>query len=260
MHATIQAFWLPKAGNSASEYEDAFWPTPEEDLVSLPIRLAVGDGATATSFSALWAKLLVQDHGEGFLTEETLVERLPILRDRWLVEVSREPLPWYAEEKLRSGAFSSFLGLTIEQDSGTRGERGRWRALAIGDSCLFHVRNNERIVAWPMDKSDQFNDWPVLIPSVSGGDESFRDAIKVEQGSWEMGDVFYLMTDALACWFLRRLELKDGDPFEFLNRICDDASFEEFIRNQRADSLEDGIEMLKNDDVTLVRCRIEAVI
>jgi hypothetical protein len=219
--------------------------------------LAVGDGATEASFSALWARLLVQDYGEGLLTAETLSDRLLVLRERWLDEVSKEPLPWYAEEKLRSGAFSSFLGLTIEHDPETRRDGGHWTALAIGDSCLFHVRSDKLLLVYPLDRTAQFDNRPVLVPSVSGWDESLRDAIRVEKGSWREGDVFYLMTDALACWFLRRLELRDGDPFGFVNGMHDDASYENVIRHQRADRSEDGMVMLKNDDVTLVRCRIE---
>src|SRR5579875_2368277 len=103
MHATIRAFWLPKAGNSPEEYEDAFWPTDSGDPMPLPARLAVGDGATETSFSASWARLLVEDYGAGLLTGEMLPERLPALRERWMASVIRGPLPWYAEEKVRAG-------------------------------------------------------------------------------------------------------------------------------------------------------------
>jgi len=107
MHAKIQTFWLPKAGNKPSEYEDAFWPRKPLDRTAPPIRLAVGDGATETSFSALWARLLVRDYGIGYLTAGSLLERLPRLQDLWWRRVSKDPLPWYAEEKLRDGAFSS---------------------------------------------------------------------------------------------------------------------------------------------------------
>src|SRR5262245_8631858 len=104
MHATIRAFWLPKAGNSPSDYEDAYWPRKPFDSTTFPIRLAIGDGATEASFSALWARLLVRDYGLGYLSPSSLSERLASLQARWWRRVGKEPLPWYAEQKLRHGA------------------------------------------------------------------------------------------------------------------------------------------------------------
>lgn len=257
MHATIRAFWLPKAGNSPEEYEDAFWPTEFEGLMPLPVRLAVGDGATETSFSASWARLLVEDYGMGHLTDEMLRERLPLLRDRWKESVSRESLPWYAEEKLRAGAFSSLVGLTIWPGSEAESVGGGWKAMAIGDSCLFQVRGDKLISAFPLDRTDQFDNRPILIPSGSVGDEGLRAAVRVMEGDWEAGDIFYLMSDALACWFLRRWELPDGDPLFFMEQLREAPDFDGLVREQRADEREDGQPMLRNDDVTLVRCRIE---
>jgi hypothetical protein len=57
--AYAQAFWLPKAGNSDSEYEDAFFPRRLKRRNGRRLRFAVADGATETSFSGVWARLLV---------------------------------------------------------------------------------------------------------------------------------------------------------------------------------------------------------
>lgn len=257
MHATIRAYWFPKAGNGASDYEDAFWPRKPHDQTSPTIRLAVGDGATETSFSALWARLLVRSYGLGHLSPEDLSGRLPALQGRWLRLVGKEPLPWYAEAKLRDGAFSSLMGLTIEDDPGEDGSQGRWEAMAVGDSCLFQVRGEELVASFPLERAEQFDSRPTLISSVPSGNAGLDEALRVARGVCRIGDVFYLMTDALACWFLRRLELRDGDPFYYLNQIEDDSTFEEIVRTQREDRLEDGQRLLRNDDVTIVRCRID---
>src|SRR5262245_31431960 len=132
MHAKIQTFWLPKAGNMSSDYEDAFWPPKALDHTAPPIRLAVGDGATETSFSALWARMLVRGYGKGYLTAGSLSERLPRLQGLWRRRVSKDPLPWYAEEKMRDGAFSSLVGLTIQADPDAHAASGHWEAFAIG--------------------------------------------------------------------------------------------------------------------------------
>jgi hypothetical protein len=74
-------------------------------------------------------------------------------------------------------------------------------------------------------------------------------------GEWKDGDVFYLMTDALACWFLKRWEL-GSSPLLLLNEVQNQTDFERLVEDQRVDATEDGARKLKNDDVTLERCSI----
>ena len=57
MITSATAWWAPKSGNTASEYEDAYAVKPEA------LRFAVADGASETSFARQWAELLV----EGFV-------------------------------------------------------------------------------------------------------------------------------------------------------------------------------------------------
>jgi hypothetical protein len=49
---SVQAFWLPKAGNTTKEYEDAF------DYSIAERRFAVADGATDSAFAGHWARIL----------------------------------------------------------------------------------------------------------------------------------------------------------------------------------------------------------
>ena len=121
------AFHLPKSGNSAEEYEDAFAASPEHG------RFAVADGASESSFAGLWARLLV----EGFVKEARKPWEetgwLKPLHERWAAEVNRRPLPWYAEMKRQEGAFATLLGFALRSPD-------HWRAVAVGDSCLIQVR------------------------------------------------------------------------------------------------------------------------
>ncbi len=48
-------------------------------------------------------------------------------------------LPWYAEQKAETGAFATFLGLTINR------EESIYNVVAIGDCTLFQIRNDESI-------------------------------------------------------------------------------------------------------------------
>ena len=59
MFISFKAFCLQKDGNDVTEYEDAFSPRLFENDKYSEFRCAVADGATETSFSGLWAKILV---------------------------------------------------------------------------------------------------------------------------------------------------------------------------------------------------------
>jgi hypothetical protein len=149
------------------------------------------------------------------------------------------------------------LGLTIGVDSHDNGTGGCWEALAIGDSCLFQIRGEDLIARFPLEKSELFDSRPVLVPSVVSQSGRLNESLKEAAGRWEEGDVFYLMTDALARWFLKRCELRN-DPLFCLNEIKTQDDFDRLIHEQRMDATDDGARILKNDDVTLIRCSIRS--
>src|SRR6266568_755912 len=75
MRAPVTAWWAPKAGNAADEYEDAYAVEPAA------LRYAVADGASETSFAKQWAELLV----ERFVHEPPAPAELP----GWLAPMQR---------------------------------------------------------------------------------------------------------------------------------------------------------------------------
>jgi hypothetical protein len=173
-----------------------------------------------------------------------LVSDLPILQAVWKQEVGSKPLPWYAEEKLRSGAFSSILGLNVEGG-------GSWSAFAIGDSCLAQVRGEELCACFPIQRSADFSNRPRLVSSISGASgESLEAAMQLE-GKWQEDDRFYLMTDALACWFLDRAE-QGYTPWMDLEL----GSAGHRLRFARWVEMQRGSRTMRNDDVTLLRLEL----
>src|SRR5262249_61659804 len=124
---------------------------------AVPPRGAGPGGARETSFARQWAELLV----EGFVQEAPSAAELhdwaSPLQAKWAEGQQGKATAWYAERKAQDGAFSSLLGVTIDQD--------RWRALAVGDSCLFVVRAGKIARAFPLERSEQFNNSPSLISS-----------------------------------------------------------------------------------------------
>src|SRR5262249_10571454 len=147
----------PKRGNAAEEYEDALAADPATG------RFAIADGASESSFAAAWARLLA----EGFVGAAGKPWRdldwLDPPRRRWADEVDGLSLPWYAEMKREAGAFATLLGLALRPPR--EGRRGEWRALAVGDSCLFRTRGGRLLKAFPVTASADFDNQPHLIGS-----------------------------------------------------------------------------------------------
>ena len=243
MEIYAKKFWLPKRGNTKAEYEDASHFAPDK------CRFAVADGATETSFSGAWARQLVRAFAKGSLSVPIAIEELQPLQSRWWeTNVHRRSMPWYAEEKAKDGAFAAFIGLELSNENSESGAENTWRATAVGDSCLIHVRRNEILKAFPLAESVFFTNCPKLLCSRPLLNDPGSDVIMAESGSFDRDDIFLLMTDALACWFFRECE-EGNQPWNILRGLDTDQriSFEELISDLRSDG------RIRNDDVTLVR-------
>ncbi len=251
MHVFCEAFRVPKAGNAIAEYEDAFCPEPRVDGENRSeVSIALADGATESSFSAIWAKKLVRAYCKKKFQPQEIQQWLAELQRSWSKIVSRKPLPWYAEEKVRNGTFSTLLGFRI-CDTDETGKHCHWEALAVGDTCLVQIRGERVLCAFPLTNSSQFNTNPFLIGSNLESNKELLSYLKVSQGVWEAGDAFYLMTDALAAWFFREVE-SDGTPWRILRDLDTEEQlpFESWIEALRNNK------RIRNDDVTLYRIEI----
>ncbi|MBV9324919.1 MAG: protein phosphatase 2C domain-containing protein [Chloroflexi bacterium] len=231
-------FRLPKDGSTRAEYEDAIaWSRRHQ-------RFAVADGASASAFARLWARLLVRAYVSGTLSAETLESDLGAAQHRWSADVERRDLPWYAAEQVRRGAFAALVGLTLD-DSGT------WSALAVGDACLFLVRDGRILTAVPLSDAQAFDNRPLLIGSRAEANTRLRDegAIIAVAGTWQPGDTFLLMSDALAASFLE-LQLQPArstcSALTVLEFQPTARGFRRWVRAMRSRRL------LRNDDVSLV--------
>lgn len=243
MKLLVGAATLAKKGNTAEENEDAYAPHGVEGLQSIPFNCAVADGATETSYSALWAKLLA----ECFVSIDDPTrfdEHLPALQESWKTTTGSKPLPWYAEQKLEKGAFATLLGIRF-----TEGEFShlRWQAVAVGDSVLFHVRAFEIVATFPSFASEDFKARPMLLSTnPQETSEARKELYRFSSGILEAGDRVYLATDKIAEWIVRSLE-HDTKPFIQLDQVVrTEGSFAALIEhlNQHNE--------LRNDDYTLV--------
>jgi hypothetical protein len=243
MHIVCETLWLPKKGNTSDEYEDAAAPLKITDSRLETFRCAVADGATETSFSALWARLLVEGYVDG--------SDLAHLKQLWQAAVSTKQLAWYAEQKAQSGAYAALVGLTLTPSHDSDGG-GKWKAEAIGDSCLILVRNQEFVQSFPLNQSDEFNNSPVLLSSHLDDNDKPDQMLATISGAWQPGDVFYLLSDAIARWMYKRQE-DYKDAAIWLSGLRNKEDFDQFVDVQRSLTDADSRALMRNDDVTLMR-------
>jgi hypothetical protein len=231
----VGAFRLPKAGNSQAEYEDA---TAWSRRVR---RFAVADGASASAFAGLWAQLLARAYVGGHVQAGSLETDLAPIQTAWASQVDQRPLAWYAQEQARRGAFAALAGLALHDDAS-------WSALAVGDCCVFHVRDDALLTAFPLSDSRAFDNRPVLLGSRAESNACLRSsgAIKHIQGTWQPGDTFLLMSDALAAALLRRVEEYGCSPLDGLPLEHSRAALQRWVQNMRAEK------RMRNDDVSLL--------
>lgn len=249
MQIFAEAFWLPKVGSTSSEYEDAYCP---QEIIrgeaTTSMRFGVADGATEASYSKLWAQLLVRAYCQGQLDALPDVIGLAPLQEQWSNGVLKPDMPWYLEEKVKSGAYAALVGLELLHHTDSRDEAGEWNALAVGDCCLAQVRGEEVLARFPIESSAGFNSRPHLISSNSTANLDIDAHTLRVSGSFVSGDNFYLMSDALACWFMKEAE-EGTAPWRDLRDIGTSGfhSFEDWVRYLREHR------NMRNDDVTLLR-------
>ena len=128
------------------------------------------------------------------------------------------------------------------------GRRGEARP-AVGDTCLFHTRGAELLNAFPVDHSEQFDSRPLLVGSRTPPEMVEEDRAVSAQGDAESSDSLWMMTDALAQWFLTEHEDGNQPWTEFESVMATpnaEEQFAEWIKGLR------NSKRLRNDDVTLL--------
>jgi len=157
-------------------------------------------------------------------------------------------LPWYLEQKVDEGAFATVLG--VQFTDGALGNRRmtRLRAVAVGDTCLFHVREEALLSSFPLDAARDFSSRPCLVGTRPASDQAVSRAIRRHRASCNDGDRFYLATDALAHYILKQVE-QNLPIWEQIDEVATDLAqdaFRSWVRSIRQQGL------MRNDDVTLV--------
>jgi hypothetical protein len=154
----------------------------------------------------------------------------------------------------RRPAAATFVGLRLgELDDGGVVP---WKALVLGDSCLFHLRPSGNVDGYVKEKSADFNFFTESAESYPR--EAPREPTRLPRLSTEgtvspalpgarSGDAFLLTTDAFAKWMLARQEA--GKPvWGFVAQLKNEAEFRHLVDSARREA----VLPLENDDVGLV--------
>jgi len=226
-------FVEPRQGYSRDECEDAVAAAAERG------RFAIADGAGESSHAGLWARLLA----DTFVNEELQPwpSWITPLQARWADETRRpegEAQPWFLDGRIEQGAFATFVGLSVGEET--------WHCIAVGDSCLFHVTGDD-LTAFPLTHSSQFGNSPVLIGSKQPVEQVPLRQARQGFGECKPGDRLWLMTDALAKWFLTRSEA-GARPWRDLEKVAagTQEKYTAWVGHLRS------MKQLRDDDTTLL--------
>ncbi|MBP3963032.1 protein phosphatase 2C domain-containing protein [Paenibacillus lignilyticus] len=244
---------MPKAGNRSDEYEDASHSSTHVHKETTICRFAIADGASESSYAELWANLLVSGYCFGRFGGMQIHKSVFPLSKAWQKKTNGKNLPWYAQEKLSSGAFSTLAGITfrIARDA----ESAAFDAMAVGDSCIFHVRGDSMLASFPLSNVDEFLRRPVLISSNTANNAQLKAFVHSWSGTAEAGDEFWLMTDALACWLLTRYK-EDRSVIWLIHKLGGERDFNHLVHEERRRTHREGRFYLRNDDVTFIRLKL----
>jgi len=262
MLAITSTFWVPKRGSSLQEYEDAVWIGPDGDgsgeLQTSSLTMAIADGASESLLAGRWARRLVEIFGtnKATRTRPAFVAAYRTAVGEWDDEVAEytkdreergSPIQWYEEPGLAKGAYATILAAEFRDGRG--GRAPAWSACALGDSCLFQVRDELLYASFPMSDATSFTYQPPLLASRGADEAVLRRHVKVTTRDWERGDSFYLMTDALAAWFLGLNESggRPWEPLRDMDTLDAELDFTDWVEEQRDRN------QMNNDDTTLVR-------
>jgi hypothetical protein len=205
-------------------------------------RFSVSDGVSKSFFPKVWSEILVTQ----FVERTDLIENelIKVCQEEWQKRideiVSLPDTKWFTKSQYnrKDPALATFVGLQFFENE------KKWSASALGDSFLFFVPNGFKDYQKELVKLSSktepivFDNFPDYLTSIGG---SHKGRVKEKSGNLRNG-TFYLMTDALAEWFIKEGENAIGKITVWKSQ----ADFERFI-TQAIDE-----NQLTNDDCAIL--------
>jgi hypothetical protein len=212
-------------------------------------RFSVSDGVSKSFFPKVWSEILVSQFVERTDLKES--ELIKFCQAEWQKRidelVSLPETKWFTKSQYsrKDPALATFVGLQFFE------KEKKWSASALGDSFLFFVPNGFKDYQKELVKLSSkgepivFDNFPDYLTSIG---DSHKGRPKEKSGNIKNG-TFYLMTDALAEWFINEGENAIGKITVWKSQ----SDFERFI-SQAIEEKE-----MTNDDCAILCIEISEV-
>jgi len=249
--AQAVVFHRPKAGSSATEWEDGAGFDLGDPAAGRPARLMVVDGATEAYDAIRWVGQLVDSFlgrepqdGRPALTAAAMDRWFGVMQQRWLERAPAVFGSIFEERKFtQDGSFATLLGCELTDHD--------WTAVALGDAVLFHTRGDRLVTQFPPMAASDFGLDPDGVFTQPSQRMRMRARLGFGHGELAPGDRLYLASDALAAWIVTEAA-RDPAVWGRLAPFDHPHVFARFVDTERA------ARRLKNDDVTLLRVRLSS--
>jgi hypothetical protein len=262
MQIQMVTFSEAKEGNAPAEWQDGASGGVVGDGTAAPrrARFVVLDGATGAYDAVRWVDQLVRSFApQARGAEGPRLERAAMrawfaeMQDRWAADV-RDFDSIIEERKFAEvGSFATLLGIEIDS---LDGPEPYWRAVALGDTVLFHVRAGRMIATFPPMGPDDFGTLPDGVHTARASLDRMTERLLTGGGVLAAGDVLFAATDAMAQWILRTVARDEVKVWGTLTTLAHPDVFARLVQDQRRE--QNSATRMKNDDVTLMRLRMLA--
>lgn len=243
MKVNIKGFIVPKTSEKYSDCRDNY----AVDITNH--KFAIADGVSKSFFPGIWSELLVNS----FADAGKEVEMKQLVKDcqtEWfkkVKEIVQQPnQKYYVTNKFikKEPGLSTFVGLEFFE----RDKQLVWKAIAIGDSFLFFLpkgyeKFDDDLISLSSKEDFEFDNFPDYYCSIG---DKHKGKPKIIEKVLKEG-TFYLMTDALAEWFINDKE----EAVKYISNWQTQDNYKSDITELRK------LERLGNDDTAILVIDIE---
>jgi hypothetical protein len=255
MQIQMVTFSEAKDGNAPGEWQDGASGGVVSDATGTA-RFIVVDGATGAYDPLRWVDQLVTSFAppDGPRLEPAAMRAwFAQMQDQWAADVRRFDSIIEERKFTEVGSFATLLAFEI---TGLAGPEPLWRAVALCDTVLFHVRADHLIATFPPLGPGDFGTLPDGVHTLRSSLDRMTERLATGAGVLAAGDFLFAATDAMAHWILRAIGRDEKKVWATLTTLAHPDVFGRLVEDQRRE--QDGASRMKNDDVTLMRLRMLA--
>lgn len=212
-------------------------------------KFAISDGVSKSFFPKVWADVLVNNWVNKLWESDD--EFIQLCQQKWLEQiteiVNKPNVKWFTKNAFnrKESGLATFVGLRFYEKK----KEWFWKADALGDSFVFFVpENNKNFSKECIELSSKkepfiFDNFPDYLSSLGNNHKGEKQT----KENPLISGTFYLMTDALAEWFLNEKE----NAIHKISVWENQKDFEHFVNEERYN------EKLGNDDTAFLSIKIE---